>query len=143
MSILSAFLEARSNGELQAAIDQIPHARFLGLTLDRRDDRLITTMKFSDMLIGNPVLPALHGGTVGTLLEIAGLAQLLWEMEAGHLPKAINVSINYLRAGRALDTHAEARITRQGRRVANVRAEAWQKSRAKPIATAQIHFLLS
>lgn len=143
MSILSILTQARSSGDLQAAIDHIPHARFLGLTLDQEDDRLITTMKFSDMLIGNPVLPALHGGTVGTLLEIAGLVQLVWEMERGQLPKAIDVSINYLRAGRALDTHAAAWITRQGRRVANVRAEAWQKSRAKPIATAQIHFLLS
>ena len=143
MTIAKAMRLARDEGDFQAAIDVIPYARFLGLSLAEHGGQLTTTLNYSDILVGNPVLPALHGGTVGALLEIAGLFQLIWEMDAEHLPKAIDVSIDYLRAGRPLDTFASARITRQGRRIANIRAEAWQNSRDKPIATAQIHFLLT
>ena len=40
-------------------------------------------------------------------------------------------------------THqAQAIITKHGRRVANVRAEAWQEDRSKPIAAMHGHFLL-
>ncbi|MFQ5534529.1 MAG: PaaI family thioesterase [Sphingomonadales bacterium] len=143
MSLHEVLLDARNGGDLQAAIDQFPYARFLDLALAREGDRLITTMRFSDMLIGSPAPPTLHGGTVGALLEIAGTLQLMWDLAIDTPPKTVDISIDYLRAGRTHDTHAAASITRQGRRVANVRVEAWQLSRAKPIALAQLHFLLT
>jgi acyl-coenzyme A thioesterase PaaI-like protein len=33
-------------------------------------------------------------------------------------------------------------VTKQGRRMVNVYAEAWQDDRAKPVATANAHFLI-
>jgi acyl-coenzyme A thioesterase PaaI-like protein len=41
-----------------------------------------------------------------------------------------------------MDTYGRAEITKQGRRVATVRAEAWQDDRSRPIAAAHGHFLL-
>ena len=142
MTLIEALIEARERGDPTGVISAIPYARFLGIDLEMPDDQPIAVMRYREDLIGNPILPALHGGAVGALLEIAGLVGLVWEIRCSVLPKTIDVAIDYLRAGRSEDTRAEASITRQGRRIANVRVEAWQKTRVKPIAAAHVHFLL-
>ena len=99
-------------------------------------------MKFADHLIGNPALPALHGGTLGALLESSAIFELLWRAETIVLPKTITLTVDYLRSGGPHDTHARSIVTRHGRRVANVRVEAWQTDRATPVATAHAIFLV-
>lgn len=128
---------------LEEVIAQIPYARFLGITLERKGDEITTVMKFDDKLIGNPILPALHGGVIGSFMEMTAIAQVLFEGHYDALPKTINITIEYLRSGRPVDTYGQAIITKQGRRVANVRVEAWQQERRKPIAAAHCHFLLT
>ena len=103
---------------------------------------LTTTPRSADHLIGNPALPALHGGTVGALLESAAIFELLVRAETVVLPKTITLTVDYLRSGRPQDTHARAFVTRQGRRVTNVRVEAWQEDRGKLIAAAAAIFLV-
>jgi acyl-coenzyme A thioesterase PaaI-like protein len=93
-------------------------------------------------LIGNPVLPALHGGTLGALLESAAIFELLWRAETVVLPKTITLTVDYLRSGAPQDTHARGVVTRHGRRVTNVRMEAWQGDRKTPVATAHAIFLV-
>jgi acyl-coenzyme A thioesterase PaaI-like protein len=105
-------------------------------------DELITTMKFDHSLIGNPSLPALHGGTLGALLESSAIFELLWRAETVVLPKTITLTVDYLRSGQPVDTHARSIVTRHGRRVANVRVEAWQADRNTPVATAHAIFLV-
>jgi acyl-coenzyme A thioesterase PaaI-like protein len=64
---------------------------------------------------------------------------------AGHLPplpKTIDFTVDYLRAGQARDCFARARVNRSGRRYASVHAEAWQESPDKPFASAVVHFLM-
>ena len=58
------------------------------------------------------------------------------------LPKTITLTVDYLRSGAPVDTHARSIVTRHGRRVANVRVEAWQADRAAPVATAHAIFLV-
>ena len=58
------------------------------------------------------------------------------------LPRTITLTVDYLRSGRAVDTFARGILTRQGRRVACVRVEAWQDDRSRPIAVASAHFLI-
>jgi uncharacterized protein (TIGR00369 family) len=120
----------------------IPYCRHLGLSVEHDGGNLVLVMPFAPHLIGNPILPALHGGVIGSLLETAAIAQLLWEMGGGRLPKPIDVAIDYLRAGRALESRAQARIARRGRRVVNVHAEIWQEDATKPVASLRGHFLL-
>jgi acyl-coenzyme A thioesterase PaaI-like protein len=105
-------------------------------------DELITTLRFSDHLIGNPMLPALHGGTLGALLESAAIFELLWRAETAVLPKTITLTIDYLRSAAPVDTHARGLVTRQGRRITNVRMEAWQADRSVPVASAHAVFLV-
>ena len=58
------------------------------------------------------------------------------------LAKPVDVTVEYMRSGRPVDTYARASIKRMGRRVANVHVEAWQDARGAPIAALHGHFLL-
>ena len=128
---------------MTARLDSLPYARFLGLTTAGEGDALVVTMPFADRLIGNPILPALHGGATAALLELTAVAQVAALYPRLRLPRPINVSVAYLRSGRPKDVHASARISRAGRRVAHVLAEAWQDDPGQPIAALTAHFLLA
>jgi uncharacterized protein (TIGR00369 family) len=142
MTLLDRLTAARSSQDYQALVDLIPYAGFLGLTAAMQGDELITTLRYGAHLIGNPALPALHGGTLGALLESAAVFELLFRSETVVLPKTITLTVDYLRSGAPVDTHARGVVTRQGRRVTNVRIEAWQADRARPVATAHAVFLV-
>lgn len=126
-----------------SVLERMPYARFLGLTSEQTDGGMIVTLPFADRLIGNPMLPALHGGATAALLEMTAIAQVAATWPQERLPKPINVSVAYLRSGRPQDVHARARIGKAGRRVAYVLAEAWQDDESQPIASLTAHFLLA
>ena len=128
---------------LQATLARIPYARFLGMRAELAGDEMTTIMPFSEHLIGNAMLPAIHGGVLGAFMEMTALAQLSINQGPGRQPRTIDVNIDYLRTGRPVDTFARARMNRVGRRIANVYVEAWQEARASPIAALHGHFLLT
>jgi uncharacterized protein (TIGR00369 family) len=137
---------ARERGELAPLIAAIPAARFLNLSAALADgggEGLRVKMGFQPHLVGNALLPALHGGTLGALLESTAVFALLVDGELAALPRIINLTVEYLRSAKAVDTFARAEITRQGRRVATVRAFAWQDDPSRPVAAANAHFLLT
>jgi len=119
-----------------------PYVQKLGVRFDDHGDELTATLPYDEALIGNPLIPALHGGAIGAFMEITASAGLLAHSPLAALPKPIDVGIDYLRPGKAMDTFARASVTRQGSRVANVRVEAWQERRAAPVAALHGHFLI-
>lgn len=123
-------------------INTLPYARFLGLKSEQSSGDLIVTMPFDDHLIGNPLLPALHGGSTAAMLELTAIAQVALTWPRLRLPRPITVTTAYLRSGRPQDVHARARISRAGRRIAHVQAEAWQDDAAQPIASLTAQFAL-
>ena len=144
-SLVETIAAAKAAGNLAAVVEQIPYARWLGLTGKVLDGELIVSMQYAPHLVGNPTIPALHGGTLGALLESAAIFAVLWHAEAVVLPKTITITVDYLRSATASDqilTHACGVVTRFGRRVANVSVSAWQEDRKKPVATASAHFLV-
>jgi uncharacterized protein (TIGR00369 family) len=141
-TLIDRMTAAKASQDYQGLIELVPYASFLGLTAAMQGDELITTMRFGAHLIGNPALPALHGGTLGALLESAAIFELLWRAETAVLPKTITLTVDYLRSGAPVDTHARSTVTRQGRRITNVRMEAWQADRNAPVATAHAIFLV-
>jgi uncharacterized protein (TIGR00369 family) len=141
-TLIDRMAAAKASNDYQGLIELVPYARFLGLTAALHGDELITTMRYGDHLIGNTFLPALHGGTLGALLESAAIFELLYRAETAVLPKTITLTVDYLRSGKAVDTCARGIVTRQGRRVTNVRMEAWQADRNTPVATAHAVFLV-
>lgn len=127
----------------QALVERVPYAGFLGIRIESRGEELTFVLPKADSNVGNPTLPALHGGAVAGFMEQSALIFLLLAMGEPKLPKTIDFTIDYLRAGLFRDTFAECRVTRLGRRVGNVQIEAWQARRDEPIAIARAHFLLS
>lgn len=153
-------VKQRRDAALGAIVDAVPYAQFLGVTFDRRGDELTGIMHFDEQLIGNPFLPALHGGATAAFLELTSVITLGWEhyfpaIESGELdpeamakgdlprmPKTIDFTVDYLRSGLPRDAYARASISRSGRRYASVHVEAWQDHHDKLYAQATGHFLM-
>lgn len=133
---------ARAAGDPAALAAMVPYAQTMGISLALIKGELIGVMRFGEHLIGNPRLPALHGGALCALLESTAIFQLLWDGELTTAPRTIGLTVEYLRSGRPVDTFARGVPTRQGRRVASVRVEAWQDDRARPITVASARFLV-
>lgn len=144
MSALAEALDkVREAGDGAALCDWIPYARFLGMGFDCHDGEARYRLPFRDDLVGNPALPALHGGVVAAFMENAALMQVLLESTEPRLPKSIDFSLDYLRSARTEDCHVACDLVRQGRRVAQVQIRCWQSDPDRPIATARAHFLLA
>lgn len=153
-------VKERRDSALQSLVSGIPYVQFLGIVFDRRGDELTAVLPFDDKLIGNPFLPALHGGVTSAFLEVTAMIELSWsslweQMERGELdpvavdanhmprlPKTIDFTVDYLRSGLPRDAYARARVNRSGRRYASVHVEAWQDNRSKLFAQATGHFLI-
>ncbi len=140
----------------------IPYVKFMGISFDLHGDELTAVMRFTDRLVGNPLIPALHGGAIAGFLEAAASAELVSHSVANgdsdrgravgehgdnssgsikKLPKTIDFSIDFLRPGLAETSYARARINRFGSRFVSVRVEAWQGQRDRLFAEATGHFL--
>jgi len=133
------------NGErVQALSRALPYPGFVNMHVEVENGRLLTILRRDPDNVGNPIVPMIHGGVVGALLEHAALMQLFHELglDLKRPPRIINISIDYLRPCLLEDTFARGVIIRQGRRVANVRVEAWQSDPGRLVAAAHAHFLL-
>ena len=150
-------VKSRREAALQWLTGGVPFIQFLGIQFDRRGDELTAILPFDEKLIGNPLLPALHGGATAAFLEVTGIIELAWstlwvDLEAGRidlaltpfplLPKTVDFTVDFLRSGLPRDAYARARVSRSGRRFASVLIEAWQDNRDRPFAMATAHFLM-
>lgn len=135
-----AFRATQDGASVQSLI---PYTGFVGLRTVPDGDGIRTILEPRPGNIGNTQIGAVHGGVVGALLEHAAIMQLFFQVDCARPPKTINVSIDYLRPCRAdRETVATARVVKQGRRIANVRIEAFQDDPSRPVAAAHAHFLL-
>ncbi len=123
-------------------IASIPYAKTLGIEARLMGDDLLLVLPYLPTNIGNPAIPALHGGAVGGFMEVCAMAEIRRHNPDLPFAKPVGVNIDYLRRGKPIETFARAEIVKKGRRVANVRVRAWQESFDKPIAALSGHFLL-
>ncbi|MBX9604756.1 MAG: PaaI family thioesterase [Gammaproteobacteria bacterium] len=143
MSIIDALRAARQSRDYRGLGEAMPYIDALGITVTESPQGMLLTLAASSIHVGNPFTQALHGGFIGAFLETAAIVQLILEQDSDSLPKPINITVDYLRGGRVADTRAAARVTKLGRRVANVHASCWQDDPERPIATLSGHFLMS
>lgn len=153
-------IKQRRDATLRALVEGVPYIQYLGMQFERKGDELTGVLPFDHKLIGNPMLPAIHGGVTAAFLEVTAIITLSWtylweDVESGvidtaslaagglpRLPKTIDISTDYLRSGLPRDAYARARINRSGRRYASVHVEAWQDNRNRLFAQATGHFLM-
>ncbi|PWR01501.1 thioesterase [Meridianimarinicoccus roseus] len=153
-------VKQRRDATLEALVGRVPFIRTLGVVFERRGDELTAILPFNERLIGNPLLPALHGGATAGFLEVAALIELTWtqlwsDVESGRvspeeladaralrMPKTVDFTVDYLRSGLPRDAYARARVNRSGRRYASVHVEGWQDNRGRLFAQATGHFVM-
>jgi acyl-coenzyme A thioesterase PaaI-like protein len=153
-------IKERRDMGLAKLVGQVPYTGWLGISFERKGDELTATLPFAEKVIGNPMLPAIHGGVTAAFLEATATIELAWsmlwdEIESGRidaaeltpetmprLPKTIDITVDYLRPGLPRDAYARARVVRSGRRYASVQVEAWQDNRDRLFAAASGHFLM-
>lgn len=133
--------EALRTGSFTTLLDAIPYAGFIGVSM-RDPARKLFCLADKASNVGNPTLPAIHGGVIGGFMEMSAVVHLMMSQSAPCFPKIIDFSLDYLRAGLRRETFAACEVTRQGSRVANVEVRAWQEAPDKPIALARAHFLI-
>ena len=127
---------------LEQFLGRVPYVRFLGMRAELAGDEMTAILPFAPHLIGNMALPALHGGVIGAFMEMTALAQLSVIAPSPKVHKTIDITIEYLRPGKAQVIYARADVRKVGRQVANVHVEAWQESRSSPVAALHANFLL-
>lgn len=143
MALLTIIRKLKSDNNYEGMVELIPYAKTIGVETGLVGDKLVSSLRFMESNIGNPAIPALHGGVVAGFMENAALFHLLWNHELNNFPKVINFSIDYLRPGRTETTYSQCDTIRLGNRVALCNIKTWQADSEKPIAMARGHFLLS
>lgn len=100
-----------------------PFHAWLGLTLlEATHERAVVRIPYKDELIGNPLIPAIHGGITSALIDLAGGAVTF----AAHgIPTpTIDMRVDFIRPALAKqDLVAVARAVNLGRTVAYVDVE--------------------
>ena len=148
---------------LISLVEQIPFCKTLGIKLDCLGNEITAHLPFKKDFIGNPAIPALHGGIIGSFLEITAIIQLSWAIFLKSkddqinrknsslvvqdnilqgIPKTIDITIDYLNSGRPVECFARAKINKIGHRYASVSVKSWQDEPSKPFAIASGHFLV-
>ena len=65
MNVNAIVTAARASRNWTPIVELVPYACFLGVRLDIKGDQFTACMPFDPKFIGNPALPALHGGATG------------------------------------------------------------------------------
>ena len=146
-SLADARRAVKERGDFTLLRQRVPYSAFLDVQVSLEQGVPRCRLPFRPSLIGNSVLPALHGGVVAGFMENAALLHLLLLLDENKVPKSIDFSIDYLRSANAADTYAQCEVARQGRRVAQVQVRCWQDEaghpgRTRDVALARAHFLL-
>ena len=136
-------IQARQLAEPQKILDIIPYSSFIGAQARVENDDVLYWLDRRASNIGNPSLPAIHGGVIGGFLELSAAIEILYTLDVGQIPKVVDFSLDYLRPGRYKTIYANSTVLRQGKKLVNVTAIAWQDDPQTPIATARCHFLIS
>jgi len=96
----------------------IPFNKLLGLRcLEIRDGLVRAELPYRPELVGNPEIPALHGGAISSTLDTTG-GLAVWSQAGPHdRVFTIDLRVDFLRPARAEALIAVARVVRLGNRV--------------------------
>ncbi|CAA0109230.1 Uncharacterised protein [Zhongshania aliphaticivorans] len=129
-----------NSSELQQLIQRVPYAQTIGIVASDESGCFLLPVKKTN--IGNPTLPALHGGALAGFMELSAMIHVLQLNQTQAIPKVVDFSVDFVRAGRYVTTHSRCKLVYLGRRMMNVGISAWQEDEASPIAMARAQFLV-
>ena len=113
-----------------------PFFRFLGMSFNSVEvGRVEIEIPFRQELIGNPELPALHGGVISALLDTCGGAAVWSQLGKGDRVSTVDLRVDYLRPGRPETLIGVGRVIRLGNRVGVAELKAFHPNREEePVA---------
>lgn len=119
-------------------IDQLPHCKALGMTLDEvGEGSARLSMPYADKLIGDPSSGVIHGGAVSALMDTCGGAAVMAHPKASIITATLGLRIEYMRPAtpgqRIVATATCYHVTKN---VAFVRASAHDDDENQPVAAA-------
>ena len=117
----------------QVMEELIPFNRFLRMRLvEARHGYARVEIPFRDELVGDPLRPALHGGVLSTIADVAGGAAV-WTAATDDRARVstIDLRVDYLRPARLETLVAAATLVRLGNRVGVADVRIWNVSSEK------------
>lgn len=92
---------------------EIPFNQTHGIeVVEATADRSETRLPYDDDLIGNPELPAIHGGVISALADLTGAAPMVAAVDT-YTP-TIDLRVDYLSHAGKASLHGEAHVRRRG-----------------------------
>ncbi|GAB1258230.1 PaaI family thioesterase [Aurantivibrio plasticivorans] len=143
------YQQSREQNNAQILVSALPYAQQLGMVVERVEGDWQFKLPPVKTNIGNPSLPAIHGGAIAGFMSMSAIIYLLMSYDQKcttqppKVPKVVDFSVDYVRACRYVDTFATCEVVRQGRKMANVGVRVWQQNSSNVTATARAHYLLS
>ena len=130
--------------QLQDLINESPFLRRFDYDVDfGKDDHLLLRLPFSERLIGNAIIRAIHGGMVASFLENTAWLEVKARLGEEVVVRPFTTTNDYLRPTVDHDLIGQAKVVKWGKRSLSVVATAWQADPNKPVSQATCHFLIS
>lgn len=102
--------------------------RYLGLrVVEIKHGWARMQLPYRPEFLGDPFRPALHGGVISTMVDVAAGAAALSTLPYGSKCSTVDMLVDYLLPGSACDLWAEASVLRSGSTVAVINVEILQQ----------------
>lgn len=133
MSVTEEIIAA---GMKRSQLLSAPVANWQGIEVTERPN--VYVMRYAIHHIGNPFIRALHGGVVGSMMELSAeldLARIISEEDqVSARVELVSSSINYLRVTKDVDLYARVDAIRIARRLAYLDVWCWQDEENAPVS---------
>ena len=129
---------------IATALESLPHNAKLGIRMaDIAPGRCTTYIEFRPELVGDPSRNVLHGGVVTTLIDATAGAAVYASIPAETSLATLDMRIDYLRPTEPdKRLYATAELYRLTRRIAFVRASAYQDDPDNQVAHCAASFMI-
>ena len=137
-------LPAEDTKRIVTALQSLPHNAKLGIrVVDIAPGRCTTYIEFRPELVGDPSRGVLHGGVVTTLIDATAGGAVYASVAPDRSLATLDMRIDYLKPAKPDERlYATAELYRLTRRIAFVRASAYQDDRADQVANCVASFMI-
>ena len=137
-------LTADDESRLRSVLESLPHNAKLGIrTVELARGRCTTCIEFRPELVGDPSRGMLHGGVVTTLIDATAGAAVYSSLPPETLLATLDMRIDYLKPTEPRKRlYATAELSQLTRRIAFVRASAYQDNPGNQVAHCAASFMI-
>lgn len=120
----------------------VPYLKHLGFEIGYQEQNLVFRLPFSDKLIGNTKVPAIHGGVIGCFSQESMRVFSYLKLELPHLPRLVDFSLDYLLMAKSEAMYAQVNFIKTGKRISALDCKIWQEDFSKLIISSRANILM-